>query len=615
MSSSKLVIAPGLTFPVDVITETITILGMRGSGKTHAATILSEEILKRKLQNAIIDPLGVWWGLRAKPQVERARLLNGLPIIIFGGEHGDLPLETTSGGFVARLVAEDRVSVILDINLFSKNEQRRFVTDFCEELYRLKAREKYRTPLQVTIDEADSFAPQRVMHGSERMLGSVDALVRRGRSRGIGVVLVTQRPAVLSKDVLSQSECLIILRLTAPQDRKAVQAWTDIHGESEQTRNMLRDLPSLERGMAYVWWPALGVFKKVMIRERETFDSSFTPKVGQKKFTPKQLHPVDIEQIKGQMASTIEKVKNEDPRELKREVARLKRDLAAKPEPEIVETGKTEIKKITVPAIGKRTIIKLEKVAKELRKTANKMTEASKAIATAADSTAIEIGRLTDSMLETQLEMQKMPTDLEELVDREIAKRRLVKIVHKGRAKPMPDADPLNMGAENQPISMMADIEAALKPGEVRLLQTLARRHPMTFTRGALATAAKYTASGGTFQGNMINLRRQGLMEESGGEFGITQKGFDVIGATPSETPQTAEETLEMWRGKLKPGEWRILEAIRSQPVIWSREDIAQATAYTASGGTFQGALITLRKIGLIVMEDGGYRISEELKA
>jgi hypothetical protein len=38
-----------------------------------------------------------------------------------------------------------------------------------------------RGPLQLVLDEADAFAPQRPQKGQERMLDAVEDLVRRGR--------------------------------------------------------------------------------------------------------------------------------------------------------------------------------------------------------------------------------------------------------------------------------------------------------------------------------------------------------------------------------------------------------------------------------------------------
>src|SRR5205807_7288432 len=98
---------------------------------------------------------------------------------------------------------------------------------------------KNRRPLQLVLDEADAFAPQRPQRGQERMLGAVEDLVRRGRARGIGVTLVTQRSAVLNKDVLTQAEVLIALRTIAPQDRDAIDEWIRVHGTPEQREQLM----------------------------------------------------------------------------------------------------------------------------------------------------------------------------------------------------------------------------------------------------------------------------------------------------------------------------------------------------------------------------------------
>src|SRR5207253_4107504 len=60
--------------------------------------------------------------------------------------------------------------------------------------------------------------PQRPFKGEERLLGSFEDIVRRGRARGLGVTLITQRAAVISKNVLTQTEVLVCLRVMAPQD-------------------------------------------------------------------------------------------------------------------------------------------------------------------------------------------------------------------------------------------------------------------------------------------------------------------------------------------------------------------------------------------------------------
>jgi DNA helicase HerA-like ATPase len=232
----KLHISPDLALPIEAVTETFAILAKRNAGKTYTAGVIAEELWKAQLPFVIADPVGVWWGLKSSADGKRA----GFPITILGGEHGDLPLESTAGKVVADMVADDSVSLLLDLSGFSKGEAVRFMTDFCERLYH-----KNRKPLHLILDEADSFAPQKPRPEGARLLGAVDDIVRRGRARGLGVTLVTQRSAVLNKDVLTQCEVLIALRTPHPNDRKPIKAWIEVHGTDEQQQQMMDSLAAL----------------------------------------------------------------------------------------------------------------------------------------------------------------------------------------------------------------------------------------------------------------------------------------------------------------------------------------------------------------------------------
>lgn len=291
--SKQLQIATDFTLPIEAVTQTFGILAKRGVGKTHTACVMIEEMLEAKLPVAIVDPVGVWWGLRSSKDGKKA----GYPIFIFGGEHGDMPLDKSAGKLVADTIVEQRVPVVIDLSLMRKGEQSVFMTDFCEQLYR-----KNRQALHLVLDEADAFAPQRPLPGQQRMLGAVEDIVRRGRARGLGVTLITQRAAVINKDVLTQIEVLISLRMPSPQDRKAVDDWIRAHGTEEERKVFMESLASLPIGTAWFWSPGwLQVFQKIHVRDRRTFDSSATPKVGEKQIQPRELSAVDIDKLRAEM--------------------------------------------------------------------------------------------------------------------------------------------------------------------------------------------------------------------------------------------------------------------------------------------------------------------------
>jgi hypothetical protein len=193
--------------------------------------------------------------------------------VCFGGEHGDLPLIPEKAKAIARAIVQANISAILDLSGLSKNLSRKILMDFLDELYTLNRLERH-----VFIEETDLWAPQRTIGPDQaQCLSSVDNFVRRGGNHNLGCSMITQRSAVLNKDILTQSDCLVVLRTLAPQDKKAIQLW--VEEQTDEDRRALKQwydsLKSLENGEAWVWHPeAPEIYKKIKFRERETFHAT-----------------------------------------------------------------------------------------------------------------------------------------------------------------------------------------------------------------------------------------------------------------------------------------------------------------------------------------------------
>lgn len=580
-------VAEGLTFPVDAVTETFGILGIRGSGKTTTARRMVEQITMAGQQSVVIDPLGVWWGLRSSADGER----EGLPFIVLGGEHGDVPISEDSGELIADLVIDDHLPAVVDLSEMRKGAQRRFMTAFVDRLYH-----RNRKPLTLVVDECDLFIHQRPPKGTEQLVGAMEDIVRRGRARGLGIVLISQRPAVIHKDVLSQVSVLVAHRLTGPQDRKALDTWVEAHGSTEKRDEMAASLASLKTGEAWFWSPAwLDVFTKTQVHRPDTFDSSATPKVGEDRIVPQSFATVDLDSLRDRLAETIEKAEADDPSALRRRIKSLETELArakknnTKAEPEIIEQ-----------------VIEVEKTIEVVP---DAVQDALSAAARLLEDIGSDLGTVRDRMVDAHRQVLVSLRDLPE-------PRTVTAPPPAKQQKPKRRAQPATKTSPTRTSSTKASTDSdapKLKAGARRILDTLARHHPTKLTRSQIGTLSRFKISGGTFQTYWSTLKRAGYVEERDDLSWITDEGLAEAGVEPAD-PQTTEELLDMWRGSLKAGARKMLDVlIDNYPNEISRQDLADEVEMTETGGTFQTYLSTLRRNGLADVNADTARASDTL--
>lgn len=561
-------IARGFDLPIEAVTETFAYLAKRGGGKSYAASVLIEEMLAQGFQVVIIDPMGPWSGLRTGADGKSP----GFPIVVLGGENGDVPLEATGGKVVAELVVQERLSVVLDVSGFSKNDRKRFVADFAEELYR-----KNRDPLHLVLEEADMFAPQRPRPGEQRMLGAVEDLVRRGRARGIGVTLITQRAAVLNKDVLTQTECLVALRTTSPQDRKAIEGWIDVVADRSERDRVMQSLPSLPIGDAWIWSPGwLGILKRVKIRKKRTFDSSATPKAGRRRAAPKTVAEVDLGALEKRMAATIEKARADDPKLLRKRVAELERELSKK-------APATTVERVEIPVFDETAFRNLSRTALD----AGVKVEDAKAAAQ-------EAGKM----------LQRLIDGLDAYAKSVMG---AVALGEKGVARPVPQ----RTVAPKRSAPRETNGDASVGTGGLRRILVALAQRPQGLTNKQIGVRAGLSSRSGTFSTYVSRGRTQGWLEGRG-TLQITNGGLDALG---SYVPlPIGPALLEHWLGELgNGGASRLLRVIaEAYPRVLSNVEAAEAAGLSHRSGTFSTYLSRLRTLQLIEGR-GELRASEEL--
>jgi hypothetical protein len=613
-----------LCIPEDVQTITTAVLGIRNTGKSHTASVIVEGLLDLRRQVVVIDPTDVWWGMKSSKDGKS----EGHKIVVLGGAHADLPLVETDGAIIADFVIEHNISVILSLRHLRKAAQRRFVTAFTEQLYYRKGEVANRTPVLIAIDECDTFVPQKVGGGEAQMVGAIEDLVRRGRAAGIGVMLISQRAASINKDVLTQIELLVAHRHTSPQDRKALLEWVKAHDTGDKQDQFLLSLASLERGEAWFWSPAwLDLFKLVKVRERHTFDSSGTPKAGQS-LSPTKTAEIDLDALKEKLTHTIEEKKANDPKELKRRIAELERQLDH-------ETQHFD--------------------AKETQEYRNLLAhcEALEAADGRFEDENKKLREQNDWFREHLAHIEKKAEEVIHACDRA---GEVEAIPSSAEYKIAPTLPPktydYSSGAEvvtTAKLNVSNNGHAKITKPQQRILQALRSMEPVGFnavSKPFTAVLAGASPASGAYANNLSALRTAGLLDyPRAGYLALTDHGRDqtepvdlpwlrtiprslienltetqakilmeVVASKPHSAP-TLSEYQTAWLGKVSNPQRRILEHLISiYPQSVDKESLAASAEASATSGAYANNLSYLRSsCGLIDYPQQGYVVATEL--
>lgn len=571
-------LAPGLALPLNVVTEVLAFLGRRGQGKSYAAMRLAELMHAAGAQFVALDPVGVWFGLRLAADGKG----KGIEVPVFGGLHGDIPLESGAGAIIADLIVDRGLSAVLDVSQFEHDtDKARFAHDFGARLYYRKKQKP--SALMLFLEEAQEIVPQNPQKEEARMLHVYTRYGKLGRNYGLGLCLISQRPQEVNKKVLNLAELVFAFQLVGAHERKAVKEWIQSKAIDEDVE---AELPLLKRGHPRAWSPAwLQISEVVAISERWTFDASATPEVGHAA-VQRPLTPIDLDKLKSDMAATIQKAEAEDPAKLRRQLAekdRRIRELEKRPE----KAGKE--KRVEVPMLKDEQIGRLEHLAGRLD---------------AATSEAQSAGERQRKIAEA------LATGAKELLAVvRTAKAEVVSV----QAIPMRVHIPQQLAPKFLPVRAASVDGQPLAAAQRKILNALAFLEAIGVTtpdRTQVALFASLSPTAGHTNNMFGGLRTLGLIEyPTAGSVVITENGRLL--ADPGKVPQTSEALHQVLMPKLQAAQRKLLTVlIAAYPKEQPRDVVSEEAGLSPTAGHTNNMYGGLRSLGLIDYPHQGWVVA-----
>jgi hypothetical protein len=272
MSQERIVISESadVTLPlVKILTGRGFVTGKSGSGKSNSVNVIVEETLDLGRPVLIIDTDGEYWGLK-----EQYRMLH-----LGNDDRCDATVTAADADTIVDLALEGEVPVILDISGFLREEDADEVVH--RVVKRLFQREKQvRKPFLLVAEEVHEYMPQQ---GSLSDAGeTLIQVAKRGRKHGLGFIGVSQRPASVDKDFITQCDWITWHRLTWQNDTEVVRTLLGSDAADE--------VEELDPGEAILMTDWDESVEHVKFRKKRTFDAGATP--GFDDFDPPELLPV-----------------------------------------------------------------------------------------------------------------------------------------------------------------------------------------------------------------------------------------------------------------------------------------------------------------------------------
>jgi hypothetical protein len=542
-----------------------------GGGKSYLLRLLAENAIGQ-MQTIILDPEGEFSSL--------AELHRDLLIIASDAEIKPSP---KSAALLARRLCEIGASAVIDLFDLKLDERKLFVKSFLDSLINVPRTLWH--PIMVIVDEAQIFAPEKG-EGEAVSKDAVVSLMTLGRKRGFCGVLATQRLSRLHKDAANVNNVLIGRTSLDTDQARALRQLGDT-----ATRTELR---GLKPGEFFAFGAALNVPSVVKVSVAPV--KTKHPEAGDYKgATSSQPRSKEIEKLISQLKDLPQEAAQEARsfEEARAEIARLKRELAAKPKPALTQADIDAEIKATIEASDRMWRGRMNTREKMYVKIINNQRKFFDRIAENAD--AIR-GLCEQSNPKLDFPDPPETADFKFLsTPMERPKGIPVNRIATRKQAPPPPQPRESKQQTRSIVDFMLD-----KPK--RAILTVLAQNPEGCEKTRIAILSGYSHTSGSFRNSLSSLRTSGAISGTNNErMQITDDGLISLG--DFEPLPSGEDLLNFWlkHPALGKPDRAILSYLYCRyPETVSKADIAAATLYEVTSGSFRNALSRLRTLKLI---------------
>jgi predicted nucleic acid-binding Zn finger protein len=269
---------------VELLTGRGFITGKSGSGKSNSASVIAEKLLDSGFGLFIVDIDGEYYGLKEEYEI----------LHVGADEECDIQVGEDHAEKLASLALEQNVPIILDVSSFlDESEAEAVLTSVARHLF-AKAK-KQKQPFLLLVEEVHEYIPEGGSVGEcGKMLIKIG---KRGRKHGLGVVGISQRPADVKKDFITQCDWLLWHRLTWDNDTSVVRRVLD--GEYATA---VEDLDDGEGFLVTDWSESV---RRVQFHRKQTFDAGATPGL-------EDVERPDLKSVSGDLVAELEQISEEE---------------------------------------------------------------------------------------------------------------------------------------------------------------------------------------------------------------------------------------------------------------------------------------------------------------
>lgn len=539
-------IEDGHSFKLDInrlIATRLVVQANSGGGKTWLLRKLIEEC-HGKVQIIVLDIEGDFSTLREKFD------------FILAGKGGDIAADPRYAEQLAHKILELKADLIADLYELKPHERIRFVKTFFEAM--VNAPKELWHPVIVILDEAHIFAPEK---SSAESLAAVADLESRGRKRGYCLVVATQRPAKIDKDVVAecQNKLIGLGNTDADRERGARElGFTD--------KRMILAMRDLEPGQFYAVGPAFSRRGASLIQAGAVQTTHLDSGTGRVK-----VHtPAPTDKVKKVLSKLVDLPKEaeeelRDRESLRKRVRELERELKTQPKAEMDE---------------RQVKLETDRIRREYE---NRFTTLRTNLIESVRDVVAKYKNTADTALGVTIPRQSSVAHVPRVVTTRV------------KTIEPTEVDGRTFGQ-----------------CERKILGFLLMKEGQSFSSTQVGAMTGYSSGSGGFNNARSNLSKAGLILYQSGRMTINPNAIDqardIVG---SETPHT----LEDWINKLGKCERAIYELLLTDPnIALTKDEIGDRTGYSSGSGGFNNAISHLNTLGLIMRNhDGTLQLNAEI--